>query len=93
MVRKAVALLVAVAVVGVALGAVGLWIPGLVGAHGHSATRSFSATPVPAGGELTVTIVARDYGSIGARVVETLPDGFEYQSSSLPEAQAVPDAA
>jgi hypothetical protein len=41
---------------------------------------------------LTVTIVARDYGSIGARVVETLPVGFEYQSSSLPEAQAVPDA-
>ena len=91
MVRKALALLVAVAVVGIALGAVGLWIPGLVGAHGHSATRSFSETSVPGGGELTVTIVARDYGSIGARVVETVPDGFVYQSSSLPAAQVVPD--
>ena len=77
--------------VGVALGAAGLWIPGLVGADGHSASRSFSPTSVPAGGELTVTIVARDYGSIGARVVETLPEGFEYQSSSLPAAQVVPD--
>ena len=88
MVRKALALLVVVAVVGVA---VGLWIPGLVGAHGHSATRSFSATPVPAGGDLTVTIVARGFGSIGARVVETLPEGFEYQSSSMPASQVIPD--
>ena len=88
MVRKALALLVAVAVVGVA---VGLWIPGLVGAHGHSATRSFSATSVPAGGDLTVTIVARGFGSIGARVVETLPEGFEYQSSSMPASQVIPD--
>ena len=88
MVRKALALLVVVAVVGVA---VGLWIPGLVGAHGHSATRSFSATSVPAGGDLTVTIVARGFGSIGARVVETLPEGFEYQSSSMPASQVIPD--
>ena len=91
LVRKALALLMVVAVVGVALGAVGLWIPGLVGAHGHSATRSFSATSVPAGGDLTVTIVARGFGSIGARVVETLPEGFEYQSSSMPASQVVPD--
>ena len=56
MVRKALALLVVVAVVGVALGAVGLWIPGLVGAHEHSATRSFpDGNSVGAGGELKVT--------------------------------------
>ena len=92
MVRKALALLVVAAVVGVALGAAGLWIPGLVGADGHSASRSFpDGNSIVAGGELTVQLTARDYGSIGARVVETLPEGFEYQASSLPAAQVVPD--
>ena len=90
MVRKALALLVVVAVVGV-VGAVGLWIPGLVGAHGHSATRSFSATSVPAGGDLTVTIVARGFGSIGSPCGGDAARGFEYQSSSMPASQAIPD--
>ena len=81
MVRKALALLVAVAVVGVALGAVGLLRSGPADADGHSATRSFSET-VPAGGELTVTITAQ-YPGFAARVVETLPEGFVYQASSL----------
>ena len=92
MVRKALALLVVVALVGVALGVVGLWIPGLAGAHGHSAARSFpDGNSVPAGGELTVQITARDFGSVGARVVETLPEGFVYQSSSLPIEQEIVD--
>ena len=38
-----------------------------------------------------MTIVARGFGSIGARVVETLPEGFEYQSSSMPASQVIPD--
>ena len=84
MVRKALALLVVVAVVGVALGAVGLWIPGLVGAHEHSATRSFpGGNSVAGGGELTVHHQSpSDYG-FGARVKERLPDGFAYKVSSL----------
>ena len=91
MVRKALALLVVVAVVGVALGAVGLWIPGLVGARGHSATRSFpDGNSVGAGGELTVQITVSNFGN-AAKVKETLPEGFEYQSSSMLASQVTPD--
>ena len=46
------------------------------------ASRSFSPTPVSAGGELEVTITAAGYGGFGG-VVETLPIGFSYVSSSL----------
>ena len=91
LVRKALALLVVVAVVGVALGAVGLWIPGLVGAHGHSATRSFpDGNSVGEGSELTVQITVSNFGN-AARVKETLPEGFEYQSSSMLASQVTPD--
>ena len=91
MVRKALALLMMVAVVGIALGAVGLWIPGLVGADGHSADRSFpDGNSVGAGGELKVQITARDYGQ-GARVTERLPEGFEYQFSSLATSRVAVD--
>ena len=84
MVRKALALLVVVGVVGIALGGVGLLWPRLADATGHSATRSFSAASVPAGDDLIVTItISGDYGPGGA-VVETLPDGFTYKFSSLP---------
>ena len=92
MVRKALALLVVVAVVGVALGAVGLWIPGLVGAHGHSATRSFpDGNSVGEGSELTVQITVSNFGN-AASVKETLPEGFVYKSSDLPVKQAVVDS-
>ena len=91
LVRKALALLVVVAVVGVALGAVGLWIPGLVGAHEHSATRSFpDGISVGEGSELTVQITVSNFGN-AASVKETLPEGFEYQSSSMLASQVTPD--
>ena len=46
------------------------------------ATRSFSQTSVNAGGAVEVTITAAGYGAFG-EVVETLPAGFDYVSSSL----------
>ena len=82
MARKALALLVVVAVVGVTLGAVGLLWPTSAGAQATaSASRSFSVTSVAPGGELTVTVTASDYGA-GGRVEETLPDGFSYVEGS-----------
>ena len=56
---------------------------GTADAGSHGATRSFSATSVPAGGELDVTIVTN--GSGFGQVVETLPAGFTYVSSTLSE--------
>ena len=50
-------------------------------AVGATATRSFSAMSVVPGGELSVTITARGYGSPG-RVEETLPNGFSYVEGS-----------
>ena len=47
-----------------------------------NATRSFDQDTVTAGGQVVVTIMATDYGSLGA-VTETLPAGFIYVSSSL----------
>ena len=82
MVRKALALLVMVTVVGVVWGVVGLLRPNTVDAQAPSAMRSFSGiTSVSAGGELSVMITAREYGSPG-RVEETLPDGFSYVDGS-----------
>ena len=52
-----------------------------------TAARSFSATTVAPGGQVTVTITAADYGDAG-QVAETLPPGFAYVSSSLSEGQA-----
>ena len=54
----------------------------MVMASGLEASRSFSASTVDAGGELTVTITASEYGQFG-QVVETLPAGFGYVSTSL----------
>ena len=53
-----------------------------------SAARSFSADPVDAGGQVTVTITAEGHGSFG-EVAETLPAGFTYSSSSLPDDQVI----
>ena len=52
-------------------------------ASGHSATRSFASPSTALGGQIEVTITARNYGSF-AQVVETLPGGFTYTGSSLP---------
>ena len=46
------------------------------------AIRSFSPPSVAPGGEVVVTITATGYGAFGG-VVETLPPGFSYVSSSL----------
>ena len=75
MAKKVLALLMVVAVAGVALGSLWLSAPGEADASGHSATRAFSSTSVAPGETVTVTIVARDYGNLG-RIVETVPDGF-----------------
>ncbi len=46
------------------------------------ASRSFSASTVDAGGELTVSVTASEYGQFG-QVVETVPAGFVFVSTSL----------
>ena len=48
-----------------------------------SATRSFDLSTVGPGGTVTVTINASGYG-VSGRVTETLPDGFEYVSTTNP---------
>ena len=60
--------------------------PDVVEAQSHSATRTFQRTWASPGGELRVTITASNYGPIG-QVVETLPDGFTFKSSTLPSTQ------
>ena len=92
MVRKALALLVVVAMVGAVMGAVGLMYPHPADAHGHSATRSLGSAEVAAGGDLEVTITVNNFGN-AASVNETLPAGFTYKSSSLPERQVQVDSA
>ena len=77
MIRIALALVVVVAV------AVGLLQLDPASAQtGPTATRSFSSDTVSPGGPLEVTVTADGFGSF-AEVVETLPTGFSYQSSSL----------
>ena len=51
-----------------------------------SAIRTIDPTKVAAGGQVVVTIEASEYGSAGG-VTETLPTGFTYESSSLPDSQ------
>ena len=57
-----------------------------VAAPTPTATRSFDPTSVAGGGQVVVTITAADYGQAGG-VTETLPVGFTYVSSSLPDGQ------
>ena len=73
-------LLLAMLVAGGILGAVALSSSGDAEANSHSATRTFSPSPVTASGTLEVTIDANLTG-LGA-VVETLPPGFTYVSST-----------
>ncbi len=63
--------------------ALGLFGTAPVTAQGSAgATRSFSPAAVAPGGQVTVTINPANYGSRGT-VIETLPQGFSYVSSSL----------
>ena len=78
MVRKALVLSEAVVVV------VGLLPLDTVVAQTPSANRFFSVASVPVGGDLDVTVTPRGYGRFG-QVVETLPNGFSYTSSTLPD--------
>ena len=57
-------------------------IYGVVQANEHSATRSFSATTVQPGDEITVTIALSAYGE-GGSIAETLPEGFSFVSGSI----------
>ena len=52
-----------------------------------SVSRSFSSPSVEPGGQLTVAITGA--GTALAQVVETMPPGFSYVSSSLPDASVV----
>ena len=84
MIKNALVLMVVVtAAVGAIWGAVGLLLPSTANATEHSATRSFSPETVLPGGDVVVTIEASGYGAFGG-VVETLPPGFTYKSSSRP---------
>ena len=56
----------------------------IAGASGHSAERSFESPWVVPEGELRVTIAVKDYGAF-AQVQETLPEGFSFVGSSLPD--------
>ena len=53
-----------------------------------SATRSFSDSMVEPGDQVVVSIEADEYG-LGGLVIETLPSGFDYVSSSLTSPRAV----
>ena len=78
--RKALALLVAV---GVALGVLGLLLPGsgpIAAQTTPSATRSLSPMSVAPGGEVVVTITTSS--GVFGQVVETLPAGFSYVDGS-----------
>lgn len=77
----------AVAVVAVALAGA----PGPAHAGGHSAVRSLDAASVDLGDEVVVTVEVRDFGRYG-RVSETLPGGWTYSGSSLPEAAVIVEA-
>ena len=78
LIRKVVAL----AAVLVAAALVGLLGPLPVAAQeSPTADRSFSDDAVSPGGRVTVTIVADGYGTFGS-VLETLPVGFSYVSTS-----------
>ena len=67
-------------------GALGLFGTAPAAAQGSpSATRSFSPATVAPGGRVEVTITVANYDS-GGSVTERLPQGFNYVSSSLDQA-------
>ena len=88
MIRKISALMAVMTIMAVIAASVGLLDLNPLAAQeeGPTASRSFSPDPVDAGSEATVTITAEGHGAFGD-VVETLPTGFTYLSSSLPDDQ------
>ena len=64
-------------------GLAGMALPATVEAQAPGAARSFSTTSVTAGGEIEIMVDPSGYGRFG-QVVETLPEGFTYVSSTLP---------
>ena len=78
--------MLAVMMIAAITGALGLFGTAPVAAQGSpSATRSFSPDTVAPGGRVEVTITVANYDS-GGSVTETLPQGFNYLSSSLDQA-------
>ena len=78
--------MLAVMMVAAITGALGLFGTAPVAAQGSpSATRSFSPDTVAPGGRVEVTITVANYDS-GGSVTETLPQGFNYVSSTLDQA-------
>ncbi len=55
---------------------------GIANAESATATRTLPAEPVSADESFFVEIDVSDYGNLG-KVLETLPEGFRYQKSSL----------
>ena len=85
MISKALALAIVVAVVGVAVGVLGLSI---ATASEHP-ERSFSQAPVAPGDEVEVTIIRVGAAGLGFRqVIETLPEGFSF----VPGSATTPDS-
>ena len=69
----------------------GLWVmSGSAPLAAQTAGRSFNPSTVMPGGQVTVTIVAADYGSLGG-ITETLPAGFAFVSSA--DGSAIANAA
>ena len=91
MIRKVsvlMALITVMAVIAVSVGV--LELNPLAAQATPTASRSFSPERVDAGGQVTVTITAEGYGAFGD-VAETLPAGFIYSSSNLPDDQVTRD--
>jgi len=77
--------------IGIVMLAAALVVPGVVLASPATATRSFSDSTVDPGDSIVVAMTAAGYGAFG-QVVETLPSGFTYVSSSLPSGQVTEEA-
>lgn len=70
--------------VAAALGLLGL---GAVSAQGSGGARSFDPPSVAPGGQVVVTVTVTGYGAFGA-LIETLPPGFSFVSSTHSDAVA-----
>ena len=77
------AAVVAGALAALAAGLLGASAPASAG--GHAAERSFGEAWVVPAGEVTVRVEASGFTDFG-RITETLPEGWTYAGSSLPEA-------
>ena len=82
--RPLISPMVLLLLVGAVLWGIVLQAPGVVGASGHSATRTLASPWALPESEVQVTIAVQDYGAF-AQVVETLPQGFSFVGSSLPD--------